>query len=61
MRALSKDIIEKIESMSDDKKDMILDGLAKLYAVRPYRASQGINDNDPPAIGVAVEVNSHLN
>jgi hypothetical protein len=61
MRAFSKEIIDKIKSMSDDKREKVLEGLAKLYAVRPYRASQGINDNEPPAIEVAVDVNPQQN
>ena len=56
MRAFSKEIIEKLKSMPDDKKEKILDGLARLYAVRPYRASEEIKDKGPPATPVAVEV-----
>jgi hypothetical protein len=44
MRAFSKEIIEKLKSMPADKKEKVLDGLARLYAVRPYRASEGIVD-----------------
>ncbi len=56
MRAFSKEIIEKLKSMPDDKKEKVLDGLARLYAVRPYRASEGIKDKGPPATEVAVVV-----
>jgi hypothetical protein len=48
MRAFSKEIIEKLKSMPDDKKEKVLDGLARLYAVRPYRASEGIKDSVHP-------------
>lgn len=56
MRAFSKEIIEKIKSMPDDKREKVLDGLARLYAVRPYRASEEFIDKGPPATQVAVEV-----
>ena len=56
MRAISKEIIEKIKSMPYDRRKQVLEGVAKLYAVRPYRASEGIKENDPPASQVAVEV-----
>ena len=56
MRAFSKEIIEKLKSMPADKKEKVLDGLARLYAVRPYRASEEFIDKGPPAIKIAVEV-----
>ena len=56
MRAFSKEIIEKLKSMPDHKREKVLDGVAKLYAVRPYRASEGIKEKVPPATQVAVEV-----
>ena len=56
MRAFSKEIIEKLKSMPNDKKAKVLDGLARLYAVRPYKASDGIKENNPPAAQVAAEV-----
>jgi len=56
MRAFSKEIIEKIKSMPYDRRKQVLEGLAKLYAGRPYRASDGIKENSPPATEVASEV-----
>jgi hypothetical protein len=56
MRAFSKEIIEKIKSMLYDRRKQVLEGLAKLYAVRPYRASEGLIAKTPPATDVAAEV-----
>ena len=56
MRAFSKEIIEKIKSMPDDRREMLVDGLARLYAVRPHRASEDINKNSPLKEEIAVEV-----
>jgi hypothetical protein len=42
--------------LADDKRGKVLDGLARLYPVRPYRASEDFKENDPPETLVAVEV-----
>lgn len=55
MRAFSKEIIEKIKSMPDDKREMLVDGLAKLYAVRPHRASEDFKENGSYATKVVAE------
>jgi hypothetical protein len=61
MRAFSKEIIEKIKSMPDEKRKQVLDGLARLYAVRPHRASEEFIEKDPPATQIAVEVSPQRN
>jgi hypothetical protein len=42
--------------MPDEKREQVLDGLARLYAVRPHRASEGFIDKGPQSIQVAAEV-----
>ena len=49
MKAFSKEIIKKIKSMPDDKREIVLDGLARLYAVRPYRVSEEFKEKGPSA------------
>ena len=56
MRTFSKEIIEKIKSLPDDKRAQVLDGLARLYAARPYRASEEFMEKGPPATQAAAEV-----
>ena len=55
MREFSKEIIEKIKSMPEEKKKQVLEGLAKLYAVRPHRASEEFMEKVPSATQVAIE------
>jgi len=54
MKAFSKEIVEKIKSMPDDRKKQVLEGLAKLDSIRPYRASEEFMDNSPPVTEVAI-------
>ena len=56
MKAFSKEIINKIKSMPDDKREIVLDGLARLYAVRPHRASEEFKEKGPLATEVEAEV-----
>jgi len=56
MRIFNKELIEKIRSLPDEKREIVLDGLARLYAVRPYRASEGLMVKTPPATKIAAEV-----
>ena len=60
MRIFSKELIERIKSLPDEKREKDLDGLARLYAVRPYRASEAFKENGPPATEVASEVSPKL-
>jgi hypothetical protein len=60
MRIFSKELIERIKSLPDDKREKVLDGLARLYAVRPYRASEEFKENVTPATEVASEVSPKL-
>lgn len=60
MRIFSKELIEKIKALPDDKREKVLDGLAKLYAVRPYRASEEFKVNVSKAPEFKADVSPKL-
>jgi hypothetical protein len=48
MRIFSKELIEKIKSLPEEKRKKVLDGLVSLYATRLHRASEDLQVNGTP-------------